>query len=348
MASPPVLSIAKYNDAKFMFKVFTDTRVERLTAQSGEAFRSRITRHFAPLYQEIAEIKSSRQRNALRKQLDQRMTKAITKFYGDFKRVTLDPLSDAQTRLSRIKYQFLQDRTLRKKRASLGEVKKQGDTEVLQLRKNIKEIDKRHRGPRGHVTEKLAAGMRREMGKLSSGRIGRQQLERITNGWFDTVARTEAQGAISNADKEAIAEVFDEYLYVAILDENTTDICNDLDGKTFDATKGDSVKPPQHFNCRSEIQPVPEDPKRAAELREATKTKFNTWLKRQSESVQNSIIPKTQMKAWKAGRYQPKPQFKVSEKFLVDKNSGLPIVERKENRDQIARLVKEVDVTYRP
>ena len=345
---PPILSANKYRDASFMFKVFSETRVESLTTKSGEAFRVAVQKKYAPLYREAGQIPSPvKRRRALRK-LDTRMSTDIKSFYQDFKRVTLNPLAEAQTRLSRIKYQFLQGVSLRKKRAPLGEVKKTADTETLQLRKTTKVVDKRHRGPRDHVVSKLAAGMRREANKMARGVIDQSTFENRTRGWFDTVARTEAQGTISRADKEAISEVFDKYIYVAILDVATTEICSTLDGQIFDATKGDSTKPPQHFNCRSEIQPVPEDPKKAAELREATKTKFNTWLKKQSESVQNSIIPKSQLKAWKAGRYQPKPQFKLPQTFLVDKNSGLPIVDVKANRDQIARIVSEVDITYRP
>jgi len=45
------------------------------------------------------------------------------------------------------------------------------------------------------------------------------------------------------------------YRYNAILDDRTTDICRELDGKTFAA--GDEPIPPLHWNCRSVLEAIP-------------------------------------------------------------------------------------------
>jgi SPP1 gp7 family putative phage head morphogenesis protein len=44
------------------------------------------------------------------------------------------------------------------------------------------------------------------------------------------------------------------YQYAAILDDATSEICSNLNGRTFE--KGDAPTPPLHFNCRSVMVPI--------------------------------------------------------------------------------------------
>jgi uncharacterized protein with gpF-like domain len=46
------------------------------------------------------------------------------------------------------------------------------------------------------------------------------------------------------------------YEYSAVMDDRTSDICADLDGKFFSVQDANSVQPPLHFNCRSQFIPV--------------------------------------------------------------------------------------------
>ena len=61
---------------------------------------------------------------------------------------------------------------------------------------------------------------------------------------------SEAQSSIY-ADSEVVRKV----MYDATLDNSTSDICQELDGKTFNANESYPM-PPQHPNCRSCIIPV--------------------------------------------------------------------------------------------
>lgn len=49
-----------------------------------------------------------------------------------------------------------------------------------------------------------------------------------------------------------------KYQYVAILDSKTTKICKKLDGRIFEVNDPKSIRPPQHYNCRSVIMPITE------------------------------------------------------------------------------------------
>jgi hypothetical protein len=48
----------------------------------------------------------------------------------------------------------------------------------------------------------------------------------------------------------------ERYRYVAVMDERTTDICRGLNGQIFDFADPTAPRPPQHWNCRSHIEPV--------------------------------------------------------------------------------------------
>lgn len=61
-------------------------------------------------------------------------------------------------------------------------------------------------------------------------------------------------GEAQQAYTDANSDIFDQELYVAVLDANTTPECQALDGETFNV--GEGPEPPIHWNCRSRRVPV--------------------------------------------------------------------------------------------
>jgi SPP1 gp7 family putative phage head morphogenesis protein len=67
-----------------------------------------------------------------------------------------------------------------------------------------------------------------------------------------------AQGSqqAKNAFYDANPSVFDEYIYSAVIDISTSNICRSLDGRRFKERKP-GIIPPLHPNCRSSLLQVP-------------------------------------------------------------------------------------------
>lgn len=81
--------------------------------------------------------------------------------------------------------------------------------------------------------------------------------------YLDTLVRTNSFEAMNEARFQEFTdpalEGFVQALeYSAILDENTTDICEHLDGRIYAANSEvwDTYRPPNHYNCRSLLIPV--------------------------------------------------------------------------------------------
>lgn len=81
--------------------------------------------------------------------------------------------------------------------------------------------------------------------------------------WLQTVIRTKTTEIYNSARKtywetdKLAKELVSAYEYSAIIDDRTSDVCRELDGKIFE--KGefiDKVTPPLHFSCRSILVPV--------------------------------------------------------------------------------------------
>lgn len=78
---------------------------------------------------------------------------------------------------------------------------------------------------------------------------------------LETIVRTNLTDAYNQGrlvqGKEA-GDLLEGWQYSAIMDDRTTDICQELDGKVFLANDDsvDSLKPPRHFNCRSILVPI--------------------------------------------------------------------------------------------
>jgi len=72
-----------------------------------------------------------------------------------------------------------------------------------------------------------------------------------------TVARTAATQAANEGYYRGMKDAgVEHYVWVAVLDDRTTDICRGLNGQVFRVDDPQAPKPPAHWNCRSHIEPV--------------------------------------------------------------------------------------------
>lgn len=85
----------------------------------------------------------------------------------------------------------------------------------------------------------------------------------------------------------------DQYQWVSILDNVTTDICRERDGKVYNY--GDGPTPPAHYNCRSFTMPVIGAP--VTDM----PTLFG-WLQDQPVVIQNEILGKNLGQSLRAGK----------------------------------------------
>lgn len=84
-------------------------------------------------------------------------------------------------------------------------------------------------------------------------RLPQHQAESLTR-----TAVKHSTTAAKEATYQANSHVIIGVVWIATLDSRTTDICGGLDGRTFPL--GEGIRPPAHFNCRSEIGPLTRDP----------------------------------------------------------------------------------------
>jgi SPP1 gp7 family putative phage head morphogenesis protein len=78
---------------------------------------------------------------------------------------------------------------------------------------------------------------------------------------LETVVRTNVTDAYNRGrlvEGREAGELLVGFQYSAVLDDRTTEICRELDGKVFRPGDPalDQVKPPNHFNCRSVLVPI--------------------------------------------------------------------------------------------
>lgn len=72
--------------------------------------------------------------------------------------------------------------------------------------------------------------------------------------WADSYSDTVSKHVSSNSKYETSSEYYDEYDWVSIIDDVTTQICRDRNGNRY--RYGEGPIPPAHYRCRSEIVPV--------------------------------------------------------------------------------------------
>lgn len=81
--------------------------------------------------------------------------------------------------------------------------------------------------------------------------------------YLNTLVRTNTFEALNEAryaefTDPAVADFVEGLEYAAVLDSSTTTICRELNGKVYraDSKEWDSIRPPNHFNCRSVLVPI--------------------------------------------------------------------------------------------
>jgi SPP1 gp7 family putative phage head morphogenesis protein len=129
------------------------------------------------------------------------------------------------------------------------------------------------------------------------------------------IARTAVSNVVHNAREATFKENKDlirGVQWIATLDDRTTLVCINLDGKIFEVGEGE--RPPAHFNCRSTTVPVVnswseygiEDPPPAtrASMDGAVpeKTNYRKWLKTQPKAIQDKVLGKTKAELFRSGR----------------------------------------------
>ena len=354
------ITVDAYNDMKWLIKLTNEATADVLADQAFDTFRDNIYRKYIPLYEEANKIEQPVRRRNAQNKLRGDMQKDIDNFFDRYERVTLNSLSNATVAAKRIQYRFI-DRPAEVKetredtgvkKISVKRLQQEEATRELQLGKGTSTADPRrvkyrHKGGRAHVIDKLGAGLHREAKKIGVTTT-RSQFTSFTGKWTKTVARTLAQGTIADADQQAIKESFKKFRYVSIIDERTTTRCRDLNDKEFTADEANAVRPPQHFNCRSELQPVSSDRRRDNELSSKNKERFRGWLSRQSKETKRLVVGKENLKAYEEGRYEPQPRWKQLEKWAVDKETGLPVVPTNANKKRIEVRTRLVDVEFDP
>ncbi len=129
------------------------------------------------------------------------------------------------------------------------------------------------------------------------------------------IARTATSAVVHNAREEvfkANKAIVPKVQYQATLDDRTTVVCINLDGKIFET--GTGPRPPVHFQCRSTVVPVTpswqefgvSDPPPAtrASMNGAVPAKINyrEWLKQQPKSTQIKVLGKKKAELYRSGR----------------------------------------------
>lgn len=109
----------------------------------------------------------------------------------------------------------------------------------------------------------LAQGLKNGVSSAEIHKAIQDELEGFTDRWVNTVVRTKTTEVYNSARKlywetDPLAkQIITGYMYSAIIDDRTSEVCRHLDGKMFE--KGDFTNrttPPVHFNCRSLWVPI--------------------------------------------------------------------------------------------
>jgi SPP1 gp7 family putative phage head morphogenesis protein len=186
------------------------------------------------------------------------------------------------------------------------------DTQKLSFDQAVAQFSKRQKKDialkirSGIVEGKTTAQIARDIRRMYNTRT-RQQAEALVTTLTNhtgTIARAEVWGENS--------EYLEGEMFSAVLDSRTTLVCMGLDHKIFPVGVG--AMPPLHWNCRSVRVPVIKDEydlfkdtTRASEEGPVNaRTTYNSFLKRQSKSVQDDILGPERAKLFRAGTHVDK------------------------------------------
>ena len=193
-----------------------------------------------------------------------------------------------------------------------------------------------------HNTGKLANKLQEIIGQSiltgqSQSKTIRQIMEaygtrgKAKGGYYDAerLIRTETNYFENKAEIESYDEIgVKKFKYLAVLDNRTSEICQEMDGKIFDvkdAVQGENT-PPLHPNCRSTIVPY---------ISEEYKPK--TRIARDPETGKNYYIENMNYKEWEK-EYISNKQSEIDE-YGSKENSN-------ENKDLALDSIKQKDIKY--
>ena len=331
-----------------------------MATQFSEVFHRRLLRKYSRLYRQANRIENPYQRRRRLKQIRLQLQIDGERLFDEYHRFSLNSLADAGYEIKRRELQLLESaddlaknrKAIKARRLSdASKLRGRADRRSLQLGTGLqKTVDPRkryykHKGSRHLVDNRLLDYIHKEGVKLGRTTDPDQFYRRI-NPKSKTVARTTAQGALADADQQAIRESFPRLRYVSVLDTKTTPRCRWLNGKTFKANSRSVIRPPQHFNCRAWLVPVSRNRKRDSFFARVIQTPYPTWLKRQTPHLQQLIVGKRNFKSYKAGRFTPQPRWSATHRFYMDKKTGMPVVTVKDNLARVRRRTSMVGVRF--
>lgn len=99
------------------------------------------------------------------------------------------------------------------------------------------------------------------------------------NKWSASMTGTLFAFASSKVNHDIAARNFDQYQWISVIDDVTTDICIDRNEVVY--TYGEGPIPPAHYNCRSDIIPY---------IGESPPTSFASWLDQQPSKILADIF----------------------------------------------------------
>lgn len=130
---------------------------------------------------------------------------------------------------------------------------------------------------------------------------------------FGTTVQTLIQ-YVSSYISEFFGKMFsDRYIWISVLDANTTDICRGRNGRIY--VYGQGPQPPAHYNCRSKTRPV-----FAYDQAPTVPSSFFGWIRTQPAPVQDLILGKTAGRDLRAGRTKAEdlPRFVSDRRLTAD------------------------------
>lgn len=134
-------------------------------------------------------------------------------------------------------------------------------------------------------TKALERELKRDMNNLINGRLNTQQLIkkvkddfRVNRSQSKRLVVTEVARIQNEVNHEfALEEGITKQMFMATLDNATSEICEDLDGKVFDINDSDLPSIPLHPNCRSVLINMPNDEWKPTVRRDNIEKEVGTW-----------------------------------------------------------------------
>lgn len=129
------------------------------------------------------------------------------------------------------------------------------------------------------------------------------------------IARTSVSSIVHQSREEVFKKNPDlvrKVQWVATLDDRTSLMCVNLDGRMFNV--GEGMRPPAHFNCRSSVVPITPSwqeygvtdppPATRASMNGAVPAKmtYKQWIKTQRKDIQVKVLGKKRAELYRSGR----------------------------------------------